>query len=151
MPTFTSIIMAASAQNLSNEARDWTAVGIGLNVVLVPLLREYVNKKLGMLYNHLDHNFNISDERRNSLLQFPRNRSQYGAYYNFGFNYNNRVKHAIGNHHQLAKLYLKEGNFMREDNTITIDSFDSSAILNILERAKMYGRFVAHDRVPQLA
>ena len=33
--------MAASAQNLSNEARDWCAVGIGLNLVLVPVLREY--------------------------------------------------------------------------------------------------------------
>ena len=84
--------MAASVQNLSNEARDWTAVGIGLNVVLAPLLREYVDKKLEMLYNHLDHNFNISDERRNSLLQLTRNRSQYGAYHDFGFNYNNQVQ-----------------------------------------------------------
>ena len=112
-----------------------------------------VDKKLRMLYNHLDQKFNISDESRNSLPQLTRNRSRYGAsaYRDFSFNYNNRVKHAIEDHHQLSKLYLKEGNFMREDNTITIDTFDSSAILNILERAKMYGRFVAHDRVPQLA
>ena len=39
-----------------------------------------VDKKLRMLYNHLDQKFNISDERRNSLLQLRRYRSQYGAY-----------------------------------------------------------------------
>jgi len=148
--------MAASVRNLSNEERGWTAVGIGLNVVLLPLLREKVNKNLGMLYTDLDDDFNISETRNSNSLPQDRHRrsyQHYGAFRDFGFNYNNSDKHAIGNHHQLAKLYLKKGNFIREeeDNTTTIDSFDSSAILNILERAKRYGRFVAHDRVPQLA
>ena len=59
--------MAASAQNLSNKARNWTVVGIGLNVVLAPLLRAYVNIKLGNLYIELNRDyqsggFNIRSE-----------------------------------------------------------------------------------------
>ena len=135
--------MAASAQNLSTEARDWTAVGIGLNVVLVPLLREYVDKLLGNLYTDLEHDFKIGNEHGNRL-------SNDQAYQKFGFYYNNQGRrHAIRSHHELGKLYL-EG-FMRIDRTTTIESFDSSAILNILERAKRNGSNLAYNGVPHLA
>ena len=91
--------MAASVQTLTKEARDWTAVGIGLNVVLVPLLREYVDKKLGNLYAELDDHFKIRHESGNGL-------SNGQAYQKFGFNYNNRRTHEIRSHHELAKMYL---------------------------------------------
>ena len=49
----------------------------------------------------------------------------------FLLNFENKVKHKISSHHELAKLYLQP--YMRKQiTTITDPSFEASAVLNVI-------------------
>ena len=88
---------------------------------LIPALREHVNKEMSTFFKAVDKKYNISTNPDHSFTKDER----------FLLNFENKVKHKISSHHELAKLYLQP--YMRKQiTTITDPSFEASAVLNVI-------------------
>ena len=88
---------------------------------LIPALREHVNKEMSKFFKVVDKEYNISTNANHSFTKDER----------FLLNFENKVKHKISSHHELAKLYL-EPHIRKQITTITDPSFEASAVLNVI-------------------
>ena len=114
--------------NLPEETKRQVAVGIALMNILLPELKILIDAKLSKLYEHLKRNYAI-DTPNNSLM-YPSKEH--------GFDYrepkNDPKNYVINDRHDMAKLFLQKN--MAHFTAITDGSFDCSAALNIIEKAK---------------
>ena len=119
-----STTVTQGAISLSDETKRHLAVGIALNNVLLPELKNLVDVQLKKLHDHLVKQCSINTHQ-NSLMQPQK----------YGFEYKDpNNDYIVTTHHELAKLFLKP--FMRFFNKITDDSFDASAALTIISHAR---------------
>jgi len=131
---------------LSDNQRHWLVAGIAINVVLVPSLRGYVNNKMKIFYSDLNKKFRIEIQanRGNVIRNDPKNewaRFDYGSLlYNQGRRNENSWNYDVENHIELARLYMKP--YMAKFKAIDHESFDGSALLNIIERASCFDETV---------
>ena len=106
--------------DLDDETKRWAVVGIAMTNVLVPALKNYIDKKLSVFYNLLVKTYQIN--KKESKLFEPVKVA--------GFNYRNQNDYIITSHHDLAKFYLPQ--FMTKFKSITDDDFDASAAFSII-------------------
>ncbi len=118
---------------LDDGVKCHTIVGITLNNILVPPLRDFIEAKLKKHYQSLVTGYSI-DTSQNRLTIDGNFKFNYDSKHP-GFNSNNRA-HPITDHHELAKMYLQH--FMRHFNQITDNKFDASAVLTVLEKASCF-------------
>ena len=120
--------------DLTDGEKFHTVVGIALNSVLIPGLKSYVDKKVEKHYKELVTKYRIDSE--NSTLDMATIGEK-----NLGLNIHEknckRVRR-IANHHQLAKLYMKQ--FMAKFDKITDGKTDASAILSIMGNAGCFSK-----------
>ena len=125
-PTSTSGAVSQVNIKLTNEDKRHAVVGIALSTVLIPTLRNYVDKKLTVFYNTLVEKHKVNSPE--SDLFRP---SEYG------FQYDDQNNYIINNHNELAKLYLKK-DMAKQFKTITDETTDASALLGIMGWASCF-------------
>ena len=129
---------------LTENERHWLVAGIAINVVLVPSLRGYVNGKMKIFYSELNKKFQIGIQSSKSvdiLYYDPKNKRakfDYGSLLNNQGKNQNLWNYDVKDHIELARLYMKP--FMAKFKAIDHESFDGSAILNIIERASYFDK-----------
>ena len=124
----TSSTVTQATIKLTDETKMHVSAGIALHNILLPELQGLVETKLKNLYDHLVKT-NFINTANNSLMNpLP----------DYGFDYreprNNPKNYIITSYHELAKLFLSP--FMTHFTKITDGSFEASAALTVIEKAK---------------
>ncbi|XP_078372038.1 uncharacterized protein LOC144655630 [Oculina patagonica] len=124
----------ASASGTSLEQRRWLVVGIALQNVLTPCLRDKVKNEMTPFYQHMVRNFGIDKQ---TYAAHQKTMPPSALKLNYGSINNNAASHPSPRHYDycvkdevsLAKLFMKP--FMAHFNAFD-SSFDASAALAVL-------------------
>ena len=124
----------ASSSGTSLEQRRWLVVGIALQNVLTPCLREKIQNEMRPFYQHMVRNFGLDKQTH---AAYKKTIPPSTVKLNYGSINNNAALHPSPRHYDycvkdevsLAKLFMKP--FMAEFNAFD-SSFDASAALAVL-------------------
>ena len=136
-----------TTQNLSEETKNWASFGICLSDTLMPVLRQCIERRFRLFYEHL--------KTKNYQVNTNQNRlSADSAGRCYGINYIDSIKrnelgaHIIRDHHQLAQCFIYHyDNYNQKYVTdrhmikfvqITDEAFDASAALTVLANASSH-------------
>ncbi|KAL9972618.1 hypothetical protein ACROYT_G018956 [Oculina patagonica] len=124
----------ASSSGTSLEQRRWLVVGIALQNVLTPCLRDKIQNEMTPFYQHMVRNFGLDKQ---TYAAYQKTIAPSTVKLNYGSINNNATLHPSPRHFDycvmdevsLAKLFMKP--FMAHFNTFD-SSFDTSAALAVL-------------------
>ena len=124
----TSSTVTQATIKLTDETKRHVSAGIALHNILLPELQGLVETKLKNLYDYLVKTNSINTANNSLMNPLP----------DYGFDYreprNNPKNYIITSYHELAKLFLSP--FMTHFTKITDGSFEASAALTVIEKAK---------------
>ena len=119
-----------STLTIDDQSKRHIVIGIALVNVLLPELKNYVDKKLSVFYNILvqEHQINTTS---NTFFQDKGQKLHYK-------DPRNPQSCIIHDHHQLAQLYILPSSLRFK--SINDDTFDASAVLTIMTRCSRFSK-----------